>query len=353
MELAGYILDECIGSGSSGDVWRAHFEEAIVAIKIMQKPLLKSKRQKLHLRRFRREIEALRLLALVPQVPDLFEAYQNTVPPFFIMSFVEGHSFADDIASGQMMIRPVQERLERLHTIASALDAVHEAGLLHRDIKPANIRGWGKPFLLDFSIVLPINAAKSANPRIGTQAYLPPYHDFSPNIFTDIYGFALLCYEVLFGRHALFSLGEIGQDLRETALEKLTHRTWYRPSLMSEVELPIYLRGADLLALDDIFQQALTTQNDFMSAKAIVSALQDAIVVPENELYLEQIPKLRPLTDSDAFRSETFTNHEVDGQAFHTELEGHIRIFSKKASLAGMSIIGFLVLLAWLVLRYL
>lgn len=349
--IAGYVLDELIGSGSSGDVWRAYFSEAPVAIKVMKADLLKGKRRDLHLRRFQAEVNALRLLALEARVPDLFDANFETSPPYFVMSIVTGQSFAEDIASGQMMVRPVKERLMRLHAIASTLDTVHETGLLHRDVKPANIRGWEQVYLLDFSIAMPIDAAQSADPNIGTRFYMPPYANLSPSIFTDNYGFALVCYEVLFGRHALFSLGEIGQDLQKIALTRLQQKTWYRPSQMSEAELPIYLRGADLLALDDIFQETFTNSNANSCAAMLVTVLEEAIIVPENEPYLERVPIITPLTENDALESEVFTDHEVDMQRLHTDLDANVMILSRKVILLIASSLGFIVLMAWLLLR--
>jgi serine/threonine protein kinase len=356
MELSGYILDECIGSGSSGDVWRAYFGETAVAIKVMHLSLLKGKGRKLHFRRFRTEIESLRLMALEPSIPDLFEVNLTTVPPYFVMSHVRGQSFAEAIASGQMMTYPVKDRLMRLHKLASTLDNVHTMGLLHRDVKPANIRGWEQPYLLDFSIALPISAAQSANPHIGTQLYMPPYPDLGPSIFTDIYGFALVCYEVLFGRHALFALGETGEtreELQQMGLHRLKHETWYRPSQMSAAELPIYLQGANLSALDNIFQKTLTDLNANGNAKTLIKALAKAIIVPENQTYLDCIPDITPLTVNGSYDSKIFTDHEVDIQARDTDLDAQVVAIDTKAVSLMMSAVGLIIFVVWLLLQFL
>lgn len=351
MELSGYILDECIGLGSSGEVWSAYYGDSGVAIKVMHLSLLKSKHHKIHFRRFQTEIEALQMMALEPNIPDLFEANLKALPPYFVMSLVTGQSFAEDIASGQMMTRPVKDRLIKLYQIASTLDTVHEKGLLHRDVKPANIRGWEYPYLLDFSIALPLQEAQSADPRIGTQFYMPPYPDLQPGIYTDIYGFTLVCYEVLFGRHALFALGETSEDMLQMGQDRLNNKTWYRPSQMSEAELPIYLRGADLSALDKIFQKALTDSGVQYTAKKLVKLLAKAISVPENHAYLEHIPTIIPLEGS--YDSEIFTNHEVDEQAHDTNHEPQTPFITRKWVVLMTGTIGMIILMVWLFLQFL
>lgn len=352
VELAGYTLDSRIGSGSSGEVWRAYSDSSVVAIKVMQEALLRSDKRAVHLRRFRAEVEALNLMALEPRVPDLYTVSLDTLPPFFVMSLVEGRSFAEDIATGQMMLRPVHERLERLEEVAMTLDAIHTLGLIHRDIKPSNIRGWDRPFLLDFSISLTLDSAKSANPKVGTRFYMPPYPYAFPSIFSDIYAFALVCYEVLFGRHALFSVEEHIQDIQSSGLDKLQQKRWYRPSKMSAAELPIYLRGANLRGLDAVFQEAFTNQQPTGNAKSLVKLLAEMIDVPNNEGYIHRLPNITPLASSDSVLSEVFTDHEVDMHALNTDLDIKDTFFVARKLLFFFAVGAvFLILIMWIIIH--
>ncbi len=348
VELVGYTLDVCIGSGSSGDVWLAYFEGSPFAIKVMKPELYSSSKRDLHLRRFRAEVDALHLMALEAHIPDLYEVRLETVPPFFVMSFVDGNSFAEDIASGQMMQRTVSDKLRCLADVAKTLDAVHQMGYLHRDVKPANIRGWETPYLLDFSISLPLDNIDSANPQVGTQFYMPPFSNLKPSIFTDNFAFALVCYEVLFGRHALYTISDHRQEIRKIGREKLDKRTWYRPSTISSAELPINLRGANLEGLDSLFQEAFTNQNPSVTNTAFVDALVDMIDVPDNEAYIDLIPTMIPLTTVNALNSDIFTDHEVDMHSLNTNLDAKSNLSLQQKVLIICLCAGILALVGWL-----
>ncbi len=350
VELVGYTLDVCIGSGSSGDVWLAYFDGSPVAIKVMKSELFFSSKRDLHLRRFRAEVNALHMMALEAHIPDLYEVSLETVPPFFVMSAVEGNSFAEDIVSGQMMQHPLRDKLICLGSVAKTLDAVHKMGLIHRDVKPANIRGWDVPYLLDFSISLRIADADSANPQVGTQFYMPPFPNFKPSIFTDRFAFALVCYEVLFGRHALYALGDHQQDIRKIGQEKLEEGTWYRPSIISSAELPINLRGANLEGLDRLFQEAFTNQKLSKSNQMFVDALADMADVADNQDYIDLIPTMIPLTTHNALNSDIFTDHEVDMHSLNTNLDAKTVVSAQQKALFLCLCIGVLGLVGWLVI---
>ncbi|MFI1480275.1 protein kinase [Streptomyces sp. NPDC020747] len=154
--IAGrYLLDDVLGRGGMGTVWRAHDQllDRPVAVKELHILTHSDEEQRVRLRRAVREARAV---ARVPHphvvgVHDLVESEDRL---WIVMELVQGPSLAHHIAE----TGPLTPR----HTAAlglqllDALVAVHAAGTLHRDVKPANVllRRDGSAVLSDFGIAV-------------------------------------------------------------------------------------------------------------------------------------------------------------------------------------------------------
>jgi WD40 repeat protein len=104
-------------------------------------------------------------------------------------------------------------------TLASAMDHLHQNGLVHRDIKPSNIIFVnGQPKLADIGLVAALADARSF---VGTEGFIPPEGPGTPQ--ADIYSLGKVLYEISSGkdRHAFpdppTNLGELPDQ--ETLLE--------------------------------------------------------------------------------------------------------------------------------------
>jgi serine/threonine-protein kinase len=143
------------------------------------------------LQRFRREA---RLLAGLnhPNIATIYGLEEPpTGAPFLVLERVEGASLASHLEDGPL---PLADALPIARSIALALEAAHERGVVHRDLKPANVMvsPSGVVKLLDFGVARWVprpeavagggdNATTMANftetlhdQRVGTPAYMSP-----------------------------------------------------------------------------------------------------------------------------------------------------------------------------------
>lgn len=312
-QIDQYRLDAPLGSGASGEVWRATDGVRFVAVKLMHPALMDSPDAARHLQRFHDEARALDWLGDHAHIPTLYGYNLQSAPPYLIMEYVDSPSWASLLASGEMLRVPVRQRLTLLAQVAAAIEHAHDGGVIHRDVKPANIHGTQHPYLIDFSVSVERQAAHLAALNVGTSLYMPPpQYDAPLDTFHDGFAFALVAYELLFGRHAVFT----PQTLAETPLENrqrmgdlLQSGTWHKPSSLGDADLPAALYGADLLALDAAFE-ALLLRNDVAPRLGeFVSLLRAAIDNDANAAHINNLPAnavpVAPLAEED------YTLHEV------------------------------------------
>lgn len=168
-----YELLDPLGEGGMGTVWRVwdSREERMVAAKVLRQS------DAVSLLRFVRE-QAFRVVHPHVLTPLSWAGEDDRV--LFTMPVVEGGSVASLIGDhGALPPRLVAEVLRQL---ASALDAVHAAGILHRDVKPANVllaaTGSERPhtFLTDFGIAIELDGVRltQTGQWSGTPSYSAP-----------------------------------------------------------------------------------------------------------------------------------------------------------------------------------
>src|SRR3954454_20984925 len=126
-------------------------------------------------RRFRSEVNRVR------EVPpfctaEVLDADPDHEHPYLVVEYVDGPTLAD----------VVQDRgpltAANLHSVAigvaTALTAIHGAGVSHRDLKPRNVLlAPGTPKVIDFGIARAMEATSghtSTDQMVGTVAYMAP-----------------------------------------------------------------------------------------------------------------------------------------------------------------------------------
>lgn len=314
--IARYRLIKRLGSGALGEVWKATDGTQDVAMKFI------NTEQKHYIRWLENEIRALERLADNPHVPMLYGYDLHFERPYLVMQYISSPSYSRLLTTGEMMTILIETRLDLLNVVAEVIMRIHQKGIIHRDIKPSNINGIDKPYLLDFSIAVDKRHAQFADQNVGTGLYMPPPDHHPPDELYDSYSFALVAYEVIFGQHPIFTPENLGKTLlenRQLARTYIRERKWRLPSRLSPAELPGNLKGADLAAMDDIFQRALgERETRYRDLSRLVFELRSAIVVPKNWAYLRYQPEAvaRAIIPAE----EDFTWHEFHRAQHKTDM---------------------------------
>src|ERR1051325_6566246 len=148
-QIGPYHLLHLLGEGGMGKVYLAEDTRLgrKVALKLLPPELTQDKHRVL---RFQQEARTASSLNH-PNILTIFDIGEVESTHFIATEFVKGETLRERMATTKMSL---QEILDVVIQVASALAAAHEAGVVHRDIKPENImvRRDGFVKVLDFGL---------------------------------------------------------------------------------------------------------------------------------------------------------------------------------------------------------
>ncbi|WP_411102204.1 protein kinase domain-containing protein [Streptomyces sp. cmx-4-9] len=242
-----YLLEEPLGRGATGTVWRARQRETAgaeaavagqpgetVAIKVLKEELAQDADIVM---RFLRERSVL-LRLTHPNIVRTRDLVVEGDLLALVMDLIEGPDLHKYLRQNGPFT-PVAASLLTAQ-IADALAASHADGVVHRDLKPANVLldergGRMQPMLTDFGIARLADSPGLTRTHefVGTPAYVAPESaEGRPQTSAvDIYGAGILLYELLTGRPP-FAGG--------TALEVLHRHLSEEPQRPSTVPEPLW-----------------------------------------------------------------------------------------------------------------
>src|SRR5439155_11691637 len=87
------------------------------------------------LARFRAEAAALARLQH-PNIVQIYDVGEAAGRPYFVLEYIAGGSLGQHLHGNP---QPVRLAAELVETLARAVHAAHENGVIHRDLKPANV----------------------------------------------------------------------------------------------------------------------------------------------------------------------------------------------------------------------
>ena len=264
LRISEYVLEERVGAGSFGEVWRARhhiWKDDHVAVKLPTEPE--------YVRYLQREgivVHGLRH----PNIVRVLGLDPYADVPYLVMELVDGPSLRQAITDNPNGMK-IETAVTALRGILWAMAIAHDNGVLHRDLKPGNVLlhlggksiddleeddvkvsdfglGVGDPDALK-EIVQSASIDRESK-LVGTMAYMAPElrdgHE-KPSAKSDLYSIGVILFELLTGE---------------------------RPA---GAELPSTLRADVPQALDNVFQR-LYVRHDrrYESAKEVLDELDAA-----------------------------------------------------------------------------
>ncbi len=274
--VAGYLIEEQIGSGGMAAVFRARDEALgrVAAVKVIIPDAVGDQEFRA---RFLRES---RMAAAVdhPHILPVYGAGQADGLLYIAMRFVPGGDLAELVRRSGGPLAPAQAA-ELVAQVASALDAAHAAGLVHRDVKPQNIlidavpERPGHAFLSDFGLSKGSDSTTgltAAGDFVGTADFCAPEQikDIGVDGRADQYALGCVAFVLLTGKVPF---------PRSTAMATLYAH------IHDPVPAPTELRPGLPPAVSDVIARALAKSpaDRYARCGEFAEALRQALLTPQ------------------------------------------------------------------------
>jgi eukaryotic-like serine/threonine-protein kinase len=299
--LGPYKIEDRIGQGGMGEVWKAHDTRLRrnVAIKTSHAQFSD---------RFEREAHAIAAL----NHPHICAIY-DIGPNFLVMELLEGDTLAARLKTGKLSIA---ETLRYGAQIAGALAEAHGKGVIHRDLKPANIvltNNGAK--ILDFGLAKSVSdeTLTAANAVMGTPAYMAPEQRAGRDCDarTDLFALGLLLCEMATGTRTASGVAPKLEHLPERLAYVIERCLAIEPDerwqSAADVSTELALTGEDSIRV----KSGSIPRSGIRAKHAVVIAAVSLVLIAGG-VFLWQRSPAPPLTDQDVLVIADFTNTTGD-----------------------------------------
>jgi serine/threonine-protein kinase len=203
VEIDGrYRLEDRIGSGGTGEVWRAVDERLnrVVAIKLLHPWVAQAAEGR---ERFRREAAAMGRLRH-PHIVQVLDFNDTAERPFLVQEHCPGGTLSALLGGGRL---PWDRVRALARPIAEALAHAHGQGVIHRDLKPSNVlfAEGGRVVVGDFGLARLLATSDgtltATGMRMGSPEYWSPEQAAGDPVSerADVYALGCILYHLVSG----------------------------------------------------------------------------------------------------------------------------------------------------------
>lgn len=232
-----YELEDVIGRGGMGEVWRAHDRDldSPCAVKFILDHLARDEALRA---RFVREAKLVARLRS-PHAVHILGVGEHEGALYLAMELLEGETLQTRLQRVGRLAPEVTFAI--IEQVGQALEKAHEAGIVHRDLKPDNIWLWAEAAtfvkVLDFGVAkslhLPLTLHTATGSLVGTPHYMSPEQAKGTRDVdhrSDLWALAVITMQCLTGKRPFESQG-LGELLIQIATAPVPAVTELAPEL--------------------------------------------------------------------------------------------------------------------------
>lgn len=239
--INGYKIEEFVGSGQFGEVYKATKDNHTYAIKFIRKDFMYADIQE---ERFRREVSALQKVnsKYAVKIYEDGEHIEGAIPyRMIVMDFVEGETLRE-IRNKDNKPWQQDEAISLIVEIVTGLKDIHNADIIHRDLKPENIKITkdGSVKILDYGLakIIDYSSITQTGRPVGTFFYMSPEQAKGEKPIrpgSDYYSVGVMLYELLTGQ-ILFYPSTDAQIIYKTVNVKPPYPSSINPKIENHIE---------------------------------------------------------------------------------------------------------------------
>jgi serine/threonine-protein kinase len=313
-ELGQYTLEEKIGEGGMGVVYRARHAllRRPTALKVLPRELAGER----SILRFEREVQLTSALTH----PNTIAIYDYGRSPdglfYYVMEYLDGITLEELVTHDGP--QPFGRVVHLLKQLCSALQEAHEVKLIHRDVKPANIVLCVRGGLADYVKVLDFGLVKetvqgapelsTARAVVGTPKYLAPEALTAPDrvdASVDLYAVGGVGYELLTGA-AVFD----GATIVEVCA-KILHEAPVSPSERRGTPVPPALEALILSCLSKDPSARPASAAEIVDALEAQAELEPWSPVDARRWWSERAPTVLAAAKAARLRDQTSAGRQT------------------------------------------